>query len=484
MIQEINNIVVEVKRIPKDGMSLQEYTAVSRRNLTNLPSYQILTLDDLDILKAYNLGNLNPSNSSVELSGYPGRQVFYTYRMGNENITEMRLWTVVNNTVYTITYNADNKDRFADYFPYANQIVRSIEIGQVDKGDSHDDNSGYSKYGNQDMNFSLVYPSDWTISTESDKSGRIYLSPIVKESVLKQASHIVMSMDVDSGYDVEGEDYRAQIDWNPLTQRWNYELLESSHGGEDKILGYGEFSSMEQKDDYAGFSDVKKNFIRMSLNLSKINFPDQYNLVFFATDTYQDKNNICGTSLFDMTDEIHVPPPDFTFLTTPTSLSLRPGEVENMELQIKNNNAKLNSNVTLSTNETRGINVDFIPNTTSVPPSGLASSLMRIEADEDAMDRPYTMSIDADITFPSSLTSYLTGEAFNNTGGARIDEHSSFTVTVLPKYSDWEKFTNWVNSWISPISGLWTFLAGVAVTVTPLIIYIKKSRKDRKGQAT
>jgi hypothetical protein len=94
------------------------------------------------------------------------------------------------------------------------------------------------------------------------------------------------------------------------------------------------------------------------------------------------------------------------------------------------------------------------------------------------------MSIDADITFPSSLTSYLTGEAFNNTGGARIDEHSSFTVTVLPKYSDWEKFTNWVNSWISPISGLWTFLAGVAVTVTPLIIYIKKSRKDRKGQAT
>ena len=191
---------------------------------------------------------------------------------------------------------------------------------------------------------------------------------------------------------------------------------------------------LDQKKDFIGFFNKEKNFIKFSLNLSKLNFPDQYSLVFFVADSYESRNNNCSITLFDMTDEVHIPPPDFTFLTTPVSVSLRPGENQNMELLIKNNNSKLNSFVVLFTNETKGVNVDFIPNMTSVPHSPLATSLMKIEAEKSAIPRPYTVAINANFTFPTELTNYLTGERFNNTGGGKIFEHSFITITVLPEY--------------------------------------------------
>jgi hypothetical protein len=49
----------------------------------------------------------------------------------------------------------------------------------------------------------------------------------------------------------------------------------------------------------------------------------------------------------------------------------------------------------------------------------------------------------------------------------------------LPPYTEQEHLNNIVNSWISPLSSLWTFLAGIGAIIVPLIIrfYSKKSKK-------
>jgi len=39
---------------------------------------------------------------------------------------------------------------------------------------------------------------------------------------------------------------------------------------------------------------------------------------------------------------------------------------------------------------------------------------------------------------------------------------------------------NFVNSWITPISGMWTFLAGVAAVIGPLII--RRRQKKQKEE--
>jgi hypothetical protein len=37
-----------------------------------------------------------------------------------------------------------------------------------------------------------------------------------------------------------------------------------------------------------------------------------------------------------------------------------------------------------------------------------------------------------------------------------------------------------VNTWITPITGVWTFLAGVGAVIAPLIISIYRKRKQDK----
>ena len=52
---------------------------------------------------------------------------------------------------------------------------------------------------------------------------------------------------------------------------------------------------------------------------------------------------------------------------------------------------------------------------------------------------------------------------------------------MLPPYSFSEYLNNFVVGYISPISGLWTFLAGVGAVVVPLIakMYSRKRNENK-----
>jgi hypothetical protein len=57
---------------------------------------------------------------------------------------------------------------------------------------------------------------------------------------------------------------------------------------------------------------------------------------------------------------------------------------------------------------------------------------------------------------------------------------------LLPAYTMNERLNSFVSSWITPITGLWTFIAGVSAVVAPYAIsaYRKKQKDkhDRKKQ--
>ena len=181
-----------------------------------------------------------------------------------------------------------------------------------------------------------------------------------------------------------------------------------------------------------------------------------------------------------MSDEVHIPPPEFTFVVSPSSVSLRPGEDTKLELQIKNTNAKLNSKVSLSTNITKDLDIKFIPNITSVPPSGLSTSILHLKARENASDHPYTFPITYNITFPSQLTNYLTNEKYNNSEGARTVEHSDVTVTVLPRLSLQDQFNGFITGWFNPITSTFTTLVTIITGIIGWRIWKTKKEKRRK----
>ena len=57
---------------------------------------------------------------------------------------------------------------------------------------------------------------------------------------------------------------------------------------------------------------------------------------------------------------------------------------------------------------------------------------------------------------------------------------------MLPPYTMQEQLNNFVNSWITPVNGLWSFLAGIAAVITPLIIRRKQKSqmKSKSGKET
>ena len=93
---------------------------------------------------------------------------------------------------------------------------------------------------------------------------------------------------------------------------------------------------MEQKSNYTGFFVRGKNYVDLYFNLGVASYPNQYNVVAYASDTFMTKDShICH--LIDVTDVVPIPPPEFAISTSPTSMFLFPGENKTIELQVKSN---------------------------------------------------------------------------------------------------------------------------------------------------
>jgi hypothetical protein len=456
-----NLVAVEIKVLDNKNYTLNEYTNQRIISLRTLPSFDLV------------------ESSTTTISDIIAHKISYTYKKLNDEIEATKVWTVANNKVYTITYLAD-KDRYSYYLPSVQSMLQSFNIDLKNSANQTEGINGYQTYADNVLGIKLQYPSDWKSEISKNNSNLVLFHPPLRESMYKRGTTIVMAMDVNSGYDFRGEDYRVTLDWDPNIRNWTRLVQESrSSMGEDRSLASGEYIILQQQNNYGDFFNEEKNYVKIVMDLSAINFPDQYSLVFFITESYTNWNSTCNIDLFDMSDEVHVPPPDFTFIVSPSSISLRPGEEAKMELQIKNTNAKLNSYVVLSTNTTKGIDATFIPNSTSVPPSGLSTSLINIRAADNASNHPHTFPIIANITFPSQLTNYLTNEKYNSTGGARIVEYSDVTVTVLPSVSFQEQFQNVITDWFNPLTSTYTTIVTIVTGILGWRIW-KKRQKAKK----
>ena len=360
-----NIVAVDVKNVENKNINLNEYSQQKIFSLKKLSSFT----------------NMEASNTL--LSKILAHKVIYEYTKQNDQIKALKIWTIANDKIYTITYLAE-KERFDTYLPIVKNMINSFNIIKNNLSILTNPliDNNYKNYTNESLELELQYPKDWKKETNKNNSALVIFSPPYTEPLFKTGRIIVMAMDVNSGYDFRGEDYRVTLDWDPTVRNWTRLVQESKASmGEDRTLDSGEYIILEQQKNYGGFFNKEKDYVKLSMDLSKLNFPDQYSLVFFVIDNYSNRNDTCTIDLFDMSDEVHIPPPEFSFIVSPSSISLRPGEETKLELQIKNTNAKLNSNVSLSTNITKDLDIKFTPNITSVPPSGLSTSVIYLKGE-------------------------------------------------------------------------------------------------------
>jgi hypothetical protein len=316
----------------------------------------------------------------------------------------------------------------------------------------------------------------------------IWLSSPLEEPTLNKPPFFLLGrtyawlIDINSAYDTnQGPDYKVIINWDRLNHRWTRSVQEwSTTPGEDKIFGSGEFMSLAQENNYTGFFEKGKNYVDLFLNLNEVSSPDQYSMSFYALDYFKTKVGFC--TVVDITDLVHIPPPEFIISSSPSSATLRSGEEETIELQLKST-GRLDSHVLFSSNQINdNIETNFIPNQTFVPTSGMANSRLQIKVLENAPTGIYTIPIIANISFPTVLTNRFSSEISNNPTSINIFKHSNFTLTILPPLTIEEHFANFYESWLAPIVGIWPILASISAVIAPLIIRIYSKRKNKKGK--
>ena len=283
-----------------------------------------------------------------------------------------------------------------------------------------------------------------------------------------------MSVAVHSAYDLEGSDYHLRKSWNINDKNWTTIVEEMPPTtNETKILAKKSYSN-------GSFFNEEKKYVELSLDLSDATYPNQYSLLFYTIYVFIKDGRLCGLS--DISNRVYVPPPDFTMSTSPSRIDLRAGDERTVSLQIKSN-TNTRSEVVLSTNQTDEVELALSPNKTSIPPNGLITSRLYVKVSDDATPFEYLLPISANMSIPteSRIRGTMGSDIMRNSISANTTENSNFTLTVIPPLSVAEQLKIFYDSWLSPISGIWTFLVGVGAVIIPVIIrlYARKKSKDK-----
>lgn len=263
-----------------------------------------------------------------------------------------------------------------------------------------------------------------------------------------------MLIDADSNQKtgLQGIDYQLEVRWQNGT--WTKILTQWSSAGQARIL------DMERN--YTGFFGKQQPYVLLTVNLASLNYPLRYNVIYYT----QEKSRDGSRWIEDFTNWVHIPTPEFTISTLPSSTALRPGEEKSVEVQIKSLTDR-NSQVLLFTDSPEGIGTSIIPKEISVPGFGIATSVLQLKASENATPQSHILHIIANQTFPptsffesrSSGISYLTIppslKSENTTRG------SDLSLIILPPLTATERFLSFYSAWIS--SSVGTTLAGIGI---------------------
>jgi hypothetical protein len=366
---------------------------------------------------------------------------------------------------------------------FSNASAASPSFTRQEIKDNYHDFLAYdnSRYIRANSNCSLIYPPTDIKSVSYISNGKIlnatvWMIPppgIAARDVISprnltnfaQLKHIVYSMyiDVDSIYE-SGVDYIVNLFWNNTAKVWTKEIIESSPPDAKFLLSKSDLNN------------VGKGYVNLSFDLGIANYPTQYKLFFATRDT-------AACDLVDVTNYVSVPPPEFTISASPNYLELRRGEEKNVQFQISSKTG-LNANVSIFHNVSMSdISIDPTPSQIVISPYSTGASNLKIGVSDSARIQSYLIPIAMNISFPKSVDLTLGGKiSFDNEKSTILHKEYVYSVKVLPPLTPEQHLSNFVNSWITPITGLWTFLAGVAAVIGPLAIRMYSNRQKRRKE--
>jgi hypothetical protein len=363
-------------------------------------------------------------------------------------------------------------------FPIQGMILHA-DNWQLDRSSSIATNISECREGQQHIPF----PNIQAVNYHSDGKtlfATLWLSSQFKDidNMTEQHRSYAFFIVADSVYNAN-QSYEVSVDWNLANPNntWVKKYHEwSPIPGFDKVLYQENIAG-----NHPGFFEREKNYVDLSMDLGPIGYPDKYAVVSYETETFTTQSgNVC--SLIDITDAVHIPPPEFILSTIPDSVVLRPGEEKKVELQIKSNTT-LNSNVVFSSEPIEALNSTIIPKEISISPFGVATSTLYIKALENATSEPHTLRINANISIPIKVINLVNGKTAGPSLSIRsITKNKDFIITVQPPLTIPEHINNFLTSWFNPLTGAYSTIATIATGILGWRIGRRQGKNKEKNR--
>jgi hypothetical protein len=255
---------------------------------------------------------------------------------------------------------------------------------------------------------------------------------------------------------IGGIDFIVELHWNNETQKWTRIVEEWASNSNAKVLS--------ESSNYTDLSE-EDGYLSLSIDMESISSPSSYKVIFYAQEIKGKLHTI------DHTNWVYVPPPEFTITTVPSFLELRAGETKTIEVKVESVKG-FEPAVSLSTlDQPEGIKLKFKYDKLRIPSYGIATTSLDVTTAQNTSQRPHTVNIFADFTFPTErfISPFLEAKS------QMVHDQSSLAVEVSKPTTMIDEINDFWQKLGSPIN----FGYIVAAALAPFIYALVKRRFDR-----
>jgi hypothetical protein len=411
-----NQLILSVKNLNPSIMTLKAYTN-----------------EAITELRDQNLNIIESKNTT--LAGIPAHKVIYNDTLGQlNNFKALQIWTVKNAKAYILTYTA-TVTNYAHYLPIIQDMINSFSTLNIQNNVGIDQSpvrsSTHMLYQNSTYGIRISFPSDW----------RQHVGPSYKNTTdvvifnPPSLSWVSYGMYIDADNNnktgmLGGIDYAINFYKDDSDETWTRQIEQWATPTEYRIVDFinnytglfGEFPA----------APYGKGFVNLSVNLNMMGSPDSYKVIFFAIKA--NTSNVYDR-VGDYTNWALIPPPKIDMKILPNPTEIRQNENNKIGLQLKSNTG-FAALTQVSINGTGGIRVNYDSKKIQIPPFGIVTIPITIEAPNNADIGPKSIPISITSSFPTLLFKNNTSYGAFHVGALRFVVPDTNTAT-LHETSDW-----------------------------------------------
>ncbi|HZD35295.1 MAG TPA: hypothetical protein VE130_08835 [Nitrososphaeraceae archaeon] len=225
---------------------------------------------------------------------------------------------------------------------------------------------------------------------------------------------LLVDSDINEVTGKHGVDFQREIQWNSDLGAWSTLFVEYASPEHSRILE-------QEQINFTNFFGPDQKYALIPLEMESITSPERFRVLYYTIGIYSDdgqQRNSSTSNMFDhntskilvdLSNWIDIPPPSYSFLTTPSPIEIVKGEEKEIGIQLVSSSGTLPDSVSFEPRlvSDPGISIEQVMPATTNETSGDAPASFRIGVSSEANIGLYSIPMLANFStgslFPSGF---------------------------------------------------------------------------------